>query len=118
MASSLKVAPPNPKELLSTRDRRRRWFLIITTGAAGAGHPNKMAFRDLERFVDRLGMVDSLKAREVFDRLDTDGDGFVTMDDWDRVHALLSFDSLVRAEEHPNFCAYFKMLRTGSAMCG
>ncbi len=109
-----KQADPNPKEVLSTRERRSRWLKILTTGAAMAKRPGKMAFEDLSRMKDNIGFKDELKLRELFDRLDGDGDGLVSEHEWDMIHALLSHDALVRAEEHPNFCAYFKMLHTGA----
>jgi len=54
------------------------------------------------------------KASALFDRLDSDNDGFLSEADWNRVAALLAYDGLVRAESHPMYMAYFRQRDLGA----
>ena len=58
---------------------------------------------DLLHFAQRLHLKPD-HASDLFDRLDNDNDGYLSPDDWDRIAAMISYESLVRAEDHPIYC--------------
>jgi hypothetical protein len=95
-------------EILSTRESRKRWFMIIDR--KGRSMVDKS---DLLHFASKLKMGPD-QASQLFDRLDTDNDGFLNEVEWDRIGATLANDGLVRSESHPMFCAYFAMSRLGT----
>jgi hypothetical protein len=62
---------------------------------------------DLLNFAPKFDLENN-KASELFDRLDSDNDGFLTEMDWNRVAVLLAYDGMVRAQVHPMYMAYFR----------
>jgi len=94
--------------MLSTAQARARWFKIMDRARIG-----KIDKADVLHFAPKLEL-DLSHCSDLFDRLDRDHDGYLELEDWDRIAAMIAYESLVRAETHPMYCAYFKMQKLQS----
>lgn len=82
-------------KILATRPDRDRWFKILDRLQKGV-----IDKADLVNYCEKLDLTPD-KAIELFDRLDSDKDGFLNAQEWDRAGVLLAYEGLVRAENHP-----------------
>jgi Ca2+-binding EF-hand superfamily protein len=82
-------------KMLATRQDRDRWFKILDRRCIGLVDRS-----DLVNYAEKLDLTQD-KALELFNRLDSDKDGFLNAQEWDRSGVLLAYEGLVRAENHP-----------------
>eukprot|EP00613_Pedinella_sp_CCMP2098_P023076 CAMPEP_0171684240 /NCGR_PEP_ID=MMETSP0991-20121206/1570_1 /TAXON_ID=483369 /ORGANISM="non described non described, Strain CCMP2098" /LENGTH=521 /DNA_ID=CAMNT_0012271729 /DNA_START=115 /DNA_END=1677 /DNA_ORIENTATION=- len=94
--------------MLSSKESRQRWFMIMDRKRFG-----RLDRSDLLHFAPKFDL-ELDKASALFDRLDSDNDGFLSEADWNRVAALLAYDGLVRAQSHPMYMAYFRQRDLGA----